>query len=193
MKSYSLLLAVAGFAALAGCASSAPQVRAEVIAPPMVSALEWRTDKVGGSSPFYEVIDTSAAGRSLTLRHMVGGSEVNNEFGTATTSAPAAMGGQRVTIRADLRTQNAEAASLWVRAEGLGKTLALENNMAHPVAGTRGWMAEAAVLDLPPGTERIAYGLLLAGRGEVSARNLTVTFSVPIGAAAPGLPLPPEN
>lgn len=195
-----LIVHIAALAMVAGCASppaviqSSPLPVAQAATQPEIApALEWRTDKVGGSSPFYEVIDTSAAGRTLTLRHMLGGGVMNNQFGTATARAPAAgMSGQRVTIRAEIRTQDAEAATLWVRAEGLGKTLRLENNMEHPIFGSSDWTAQTAVLDLPEGTERIAYGLLLIGPGAVSARNITVTFAPPTGGARTGLALPPE-
>ncbi len=120
---------------------------------------------------------------------MIGGSHLDDEFGTATTSAATTLPGQRVTVRADVRTRDADGASLWVRAEGMGRTLALENNLAHPVVGTRAWTTETATLDLPPGTERISYGLLLMGRGEISARNITVNFGPPTGAAMPGIPM----
>ncbi|MEO8621899.1 MAG: hypothetical protein ABI625_12590 [bacterium] len=164
--------------------TSTPVVAVAPVAPP----LAWRTDRVGGSSPFYEVIDTSGAGHALTLRHMIGGGTMNGEFGTATTSAPAdTMVGQRVTVRAELRTRNSDGATLWIRAEGKGKTLRLENNMAHPIFA-QDWMVQTAVLDLPDGTERISYGLLLQGAGEVSIRGLTISHAPPTGAPVTGLP-----
>lgn len=154
--------------------------------------LAWFTDKVGGSSPFYEVVDTADAGHTLTLRRMAGGTLMDNEFGTATTFAEgAAFRGRRVTIRAMFRTKDADAASIWVRADGGGKTLALENNMSRAVAGTTGWTGQTAVLDFPAGTERIAYGVLLVGRGAVTVRNISVSSDPITGAPMNGLPLSP--
>ncbi len=169
----------------------ARNVRVEAI-DRVVTPLAWHTDKVGGSSPFYEVVDTSALGHALTLRRMDGGSTLENEFGTATTMAPATgLGGRRVTVRAMVRTRDAAAASIWVRAEGGGKTLALENNMARAVTGTTEWTPRTAVLDFPAGTEAMAYGLLLMGRGSVSVRDLTVSSAPITGAAVPGVPMNP--
>lgn len=154
--------------------------------------LAWRTDRVAGTSPFYEVVDTSAADHALTLRRMEGGTLMDNEFGTATTSAPAtAFAGRRVTVRAMMRTRDAQAASIWVRAEGAGKTLALQNNMDRPVVGTTDWTESTAVLDFPAGTETMAYGLLLLGRGSVSVRNITVSSAPITGAPMSGLPMRP--
>lgn len=157
-----------------------------------VTPLAWRTDNVGGSSPFYEVVDTSAQGRDLTLRRMEGGSMMDNEFGTATTKAPApALGGRRVTVRAMVRTRDAAAASIWVRADGGGRTLALENNMARAVSGTTDWTERTAVVDFPAGTEMIAYGLLLVGRGSISVRDISVSSAPITGEPLPGLPMRP--
>ena len=36
-----------------------------------VEPLAWRTDRVNGSSPFYEIVDTFSAGHTLTLRRIV--------------------------------------------------------------------------------------------------------------------------
>jgi hypothetical protein len=138
--------------------------------------LVWRTDKVGGTSPLYEVINEADSGRTLTLRRMPEAGSTGSEFGTATTTAPAeSMRRLRVTVRAELRTREAGGASLWLRAEGGGRTLLLENNGAHAIAGTSDWTEQTATLDLPPETERISYGLLLGGNGEVAARNITVS------------------
>ena len=169
----------------------ARNVRVEVI-DRVVTPLAWHTDKVGGSSPFYEVVDTSALGHALTLRRMDGGSMLENEFGTATTLAPATgFRGRRVTVRAMMRTHDAAAAAVWVRAEGGGTTLALENNMTRAVTGTTEWTERTAVLDFPAGAETMAYGLLLMGRGSVSVRDLTVSSAPITGAAVPGLPMNP--
>ncbi|MEP6617982.1 MAG: hypothetical protein ABJE47_01655 [bacterium] len=158
-------------------------------APSPAVALTWRTDRVGGTSPFYEVAELADSGRTLTLRRMEGGSLLGGEFGTATTSAPAIeMRGRRVTVRALIRTSDAESASIWVRAEGGGKTLRLENNMARALTGTRDWGEQTAVLDIPDETEKISYGLLIVGRGSISARNLTVTTGPIEGAARTGAP-----
>ena len=161
------------------------------VVDPKDEALAWRTDLVGGSSPFYEVVDTSDAGHSLTLRRMDGGTLMENEFGTATTSMPAsAFKGSRVVVRAMVRTKDAAAAGIWVRAEGGGKTLALQNNMAQPIVGTTQWTGQKAILDVPAGTERIAYGLLLIGRGAIVVRDVAVSAEPVTGAPMPGVQMP---
>jgi hypothetical protein len=157
------------------------------------AAPAWRTDRVNRSSPFYEVVDLADAGRSLTLRRMDGGTLMDNEFGTATASVGAdSMRGRRVTVRAMVKTRDASAATLWVRAEnGDKETLALQNNMERPIVGTTWWTEQTAVLDVPPSTERISYGLLLLGRGSISAREITVSAGPRVGPAMPGLPMNP--
>jgi len=156
----------------------------------IVAPLTWYTNRVGGTSPFYLVTDTAGGGHGVTLERMAGGSMMDNEFGTATAIAPApSLGGRRVTVRAMMRTRDASAATLWVRAEGGGRTLALENNMARPVTGTTEWTEKTAIVDFPAGTERVAYGLLLLGRGAASLRDITVSSGPITGVAMPGLPM----
>jgi hypothetical protein len=169
----------------------ARNVRLTAVDQPGNPSLAWRGDMVAGSSPFYEIVDTSAAGHSLTLRRMEGGTLMDNEFGTATTWVPAsAFKGSRVIVRAMVRTKDAAAASIWVRAEGGGKTLALQNNMAQPIVGTTQWTGQKAILDVPAGTERIAYGLLLIGRGAIVVRDIAVAAEPVTGAPMPGVQMP---
>ncbi|MEP6990916.1 MAG: hypothetical protein ABJA80_08315 [bacterium] len=47
--------------------------------------------------------------------------------------------------------------------------------MEHPIMGTTEWAEQTAVLDVAPTTGRISYGLLLLGRGSISARDITVS------------------
>ncbi len=155
------------------------------------SAPVWRTDRVDRSSSFYEVVDITDAGRALTLRRMEGGTMMDNEFGTATASIGAdSMRGRRVAVRAMVKTRDVSAATLWVRADGgEGRTLALQNNMEHPIVGSTEWTEQTAVLDVPPTAERISYGLLLLGRGSVSARDLTVSAAPAAGPPTAATPL----
>lgn len=157
----------------------------------IAAPLTWYTNRVDGTSPFYVVTDTAGGGHTVTLGRMDGGSLMDNEFGTATASAPAtSFGGRRVMVRAMMRTRDASAATLWVRANGGGRTLALENNMAHPVTGTTEWTESTAVVDFPAGAESVSYGLLLLGRGSASIRDITVSSGPITGAAMRGLPMP---
>lgn|GEM_PF-5220132 len=156
----------------------------------VVAPLTWRIDRVSGTSPFYVVADTAGSAHAVTLERMAGGSLMDNEFGTATATAPAAsFSGRRVTVRAMMRTRDASAATLWVRADGGGRTLALENNMTRPVTGTTEWTEKTAIVDFPAATETVAYGLLLLGRGSASLRDITMSSAPITGVAMPGLPM----
>jgi hypothetical protein len=182
------ILSIAATLLIAPTLASSGQSASPPAATPAVAPLVWRTDRVNGTSPLYEVVDESDGGHALTLRRMAEAGPSSGDYGTATTTAPAeGMRGQRVTVRAQLRTRDVAGGSIWLRVEGAGTTLLLENNMQHALVGTNEWTEQTATLDLPANAERISYGLLLVGAGEISARGITVTVAAPTGAAMTGI------
>ena len=63
-------------------------------------------------------------------------------------------------------------AGLWMRVDGpdarkTGRSLGFDNMENRPIKGTSGWTRYEIVLDIPPESVAIAFGILLVGGGEV--------------------------
>jgi hypothetical protein len=60
-------------------------------------------------------------------------------------------------------------AGLWLRVDGsnAGEMLAFDNMQDRPIKGTTDWQKYEIVLDVPEQSQAIAFGLLLAGPGQV--------------------------
>lgn len=82
--------------------------------------------------------------------------------------------GQRVRFSAQLRPRGVdEGAGLWFRVDGAdGKVLAFDNMQSRPVLGTQDWKVYDVVVDVPEQGERIAYGVLLIGKGRLGVDDL---------------------
>ena len=85
--------------------------------------------------------------------------------------------GQRVRFRAELKGDPGLAtprwAGLWMRVEDAeGRVLSSGRVPLRPVE--RDWHAAEVILPIPAEAHRFGYGLLLAGQGTASMRNLTV-------------------
>lgn len=79
--------------------------------------------------------------------------------------------GRRVSLTADLRTQDVMgAATLWLRVDGAAKrTLAFDNmedrTVDGPLSGTQDWVPRHIVLDVPPQAQSLHFGFYLRGSG----------------------------
>jgi len=60
-------------------------------------------------------------------------------------------------------------AGLWMRVDGPGegKSLSFDNMQSRPIKGTTDWHQYEVVLDVPPESVNIAFGILLDGKGQV--------------------------
>ena len=74
--------------------------------------------------------------------------------------------GKRLKMSAWMKTANADSAQLWMRVDGIDRTLGFDNMDPRAVKGTTGWNQYAIVLDVPEATENIAFGAFVAGNGE---------------------------
>ncbi len=86
-----------------------------------------------------------------------------------------AFRGARIRLTAELRTEEAEAGSIWLRVDdAAGRVLAFDNMLRGrkkaALRGTTGWSARSVVLDAPEAAATIHYGVLLKGHGKVRAR-----------------------
>jgi len=91
--------------------------------------------------------------------------------------------GKRLRLSAMLKTANANRAQLWMRMDGAaGKMLGFYNMDDRPVTGTTDWKRYSLVLDVPGGTQVIAFGMFLNGKGEVWAEDYKLE---PVGKNVP--------
>lgn len=95
-------------------------------------------------------------------------------FGTLMQNAKAdPYRGTRVRMSGWAKADNvADSAGLWMRVDGpdTGKTqrsLSFDNMQERPIKGTSDWTRYEIVLDVPPESVEIAFGILLQGTGEV--------------------------
>ncbi len=74
-------------------------------------------------------------------------------------------------------------AGLWMRIDGTGeRTLGFDNMQNRPIQGTTNWQKHTIVLDIPPESINIAFGILLSGSGQVWLSNVQfdeVSLDVP--------------
>jgi erythromycin esterase len=75
--------------------------------------------------------------------------------------------GKRLRMSAWMRTENAGSAQLWVRLDGAGGMASFDNMDNRAVRGTTDWKKYEIVLDVTTNTVNVAFGALLAGKGQV--------------------------
>lgn len=88
--------------------------------------------------------------------------------------------GGRVKLAASLKTDDADAASIWMRIDGSpGHVLRFDNMMSRKdsgaLRGTRDWTSRTVVLDVPESAVSIHYGVLLQGYGRVRAQSFQIS------------------
>lgn len=83
--------------------------------------------------------------------------------------------GGRLKLTAELRTEDADTATLWMRVDPVeGRYLHFDNLMQRPggtLSGSRGWTERHIVLDIPASAATVHYGFFLRGAGRVLARR----------------------
>ena len=94
-----------------------------------------------------------------------------NGFGTLMQECiPGNYLGRRVRMSAFVKSKDVEnKAGLWLRVDESGekKPLAFDNMLDRPIKGTTEWKKYEIVLDIPANASNLAYGALLAGRGQI--------------------------
>lgn len=77
---------------------------------------------------------------------------------------------KRMRFSAPVKSEGIESwAGLWMRVDGPeeGKSLSFDNMQSRPIKGTTDWHKYEVVLDVPPESVNIAFGILLEGKGLV--------------------------
>ena len=85
--------------------------------------------------------------------------------------------GQRVRLAGYLRSADVTLwAGFWMRVDAATRQgVAFDNMNTRPVKGTTPWTRYEVVLDVPEDAVQVAFGILLAGEGQVWADNLSLT------------------
>ena len=117
-----------------------------------------------------------------------------NAFSVITRILPVDFQGGTLELRGWFRLQDVTGnAALWMRQDGGGKMLSLENMDSQQVKGTRDWAEYKITLPTNPNAEKIFFGVILAGKGTLWADDLELLVDgKPIAEAVP-LPGLPED
>lgn len=83
--------------------------------------------------------------------------------------------GKNLELRAEMRTENANRAGLWLRVDGHNGTLFFDNMNDRPIRGSSDWSNYILSVKIPPEAEWINYGILLIGNGTVWADNFSLS------------------
>jgi hypothetical protein len=108
------------------------------------------------------------------------GVELSDQFAAFIQSVAAErFHGQRIRLIADLRTEDADKASLWLRVDkGPGQVLSFDNMLERqtegPLSGTTGWTRRSIVLDVHTEAASIHLGFLLHGYGRAWVRAMAL-------------------
>ena len=85
---------------------------------------------------------------------------------------------QRIKLSAYIKTRYIGGwAALWMRVnDASGKPLSFDDMRDRPLIGSSEWTEIDVVLDVPPISDEISFGILLQGRGQVWIDNIKVTI-----------------
>lgn len=109
--------------------------------------------------------------------------------------------GRRIRLAAELCTEDADLATIWLRGDSAtGQPLCFDNMLNRSedgaLTGTTGWSERKIVLYIPPAVASLHYGFLLRGTGRAWARGFSleaVGEHVPITEPAPHYLKRPTN
>ena len=104
--------------------------------------------------------------------------------------------GQRVRLRARVKTKEVSGwAGLWMRVDVPGQRSVLYNSQDKPIKGSADWQQRSVVLDVGPGANALAFGVIQNGSGEVWIDDVkldVVDRTVPVDVMSrPALPAGP--
>jgi hypothetical protein len=87
--------------------------------------------------------------------------------------------------------RHTDGAGLWMRIDGGGGTMALDNMMNRALRGTMDWTKVSIVLDVPTDADGLSFGLLLSGPGESWIDDASVEIvGSDVSATAPTVTTP---
>jgi len=85
---------------------------------------------------------------------------------------------QRIKLSAFVKTRYIGGwAALWMRVnDASGKPLSFDDMRDRPLVGSSEWTKIEIVLDVPPISDEISFGILLQGRGQIWIDNVNITI-----------------
>ena len=125
---------------------------------------------LSGSNPNAYEVGTIEFDGSHTVAYLTAQVENAGGFGTLMQSfAAKPHRGKRLRLSANVKATNVQNwAGLWMRIDGPNnEKLGFDNMGNRPIVGTIEWQGHEIVLDVPPNSKTIAFGVLLSGSGEV--------------------------
>ena len=144
-------------------------------------------------------VDTSNRHEGRAIAYVKGTATEFHGFGTLMQMASSREYlGKRVRFSAYVKSEKVQSgwAGLWFRIDGAksGEVLGFDNMQQRPLKGTTDWKRVDIVLDVPQNAAALAYGILLAGDGQVWMDDLkfeVVKPDVPVTGSGPAGP--PRN
>lgn len=143
-----------------------------------VSALPAGWTQVGTRLNNYAMLIDSRSGRTggaVCIKSHLESSDPTAWGGTMESFRLTGHRGKRLRFSAYVKSVGTTGwAGLWLRVDGPDhKTLAFDNMLDRPIAGTREWARYEVVLDVAADSAVINFGMLLTGKGEVWLDDLT--------------------
>jgi hypothetical protein len=144
--------------------------------------------KAGSHPAEYEMgLDTSIRHDGKASAFVKATAQELHGFGTLMqTAAPGDYRGKRVRFSGYVKSENVKSgwAGLWFRIDGpKQEMLGFDNMEPRAIKGTTDWTRYEIVLDVPDTADALAFGVLLAGNGEVWMDDLKfeiVPSTVPV-------------
>jgi hypothetical protein len=111
----------------------------------------------------------------------------SRSFSVITKSIPVDFAGGELELHGFLRTKDVTGfAGLWMREDGDGQMLKLENMSSQHVNGTRDWAEYSINLPINPNARSLVFGVLLSGTGTLWVDDLRLLVDdKPIAQASP--------
>ena len=142
---------------------------------------------LAGSNPeSYEIGLVKDAERNSNVGYLKSKKDVDGFATIMQSFSPTSYLGKRVRLSGYIKSRDvASWAGMWFRIDGPDKAipLAFDNMQERPIKGTNEWKKYEIVLDAPENSTGFAFGVLLAGPGEVWLDDLkfeVVDKSVPL-------------
>jgi hypothetical protein len=118
-----------------------------------------------------------------------------SNFSVITRKLPVDFSGGAVELRGYLRLKDVSgSAGLWLRQDGHGQMLSLENMQSRQLKDTHDWAQYSITLPIDPRAEQLLFGVLMSGTGTLWADDLELLIDgKPIADASPASGLLPDH
>lgn len=167
--------------------------RLPVPVEPIVSGLPvgWRRTPANSSNGYSITVDTNVkheGGASALIKLNCAG---ESDFGSlGQVIAADEYRGKRIRYSGWLKTENTDAAGLWLRIDGDRRSLGFDNMLDRAVKDTTTWKRYEVVLDVPAEAVNIVFGTLVSGKGQAWVDDLK--FEIVANGVASTNQLSPE-